>query len=123
MPRFDGPYLVIHANPNLSSYTIEMPNSPNVFPTFHASQLKRFITNDPSLYPSREHQPPGPIVTIDSIEEFYIKRIINQRRRGRGYQYLICWRGYRPEEDHWLAGSSLDDCEALDVWQKEHGLE
>lgn len=78
MPRFDGPYLVIHAKPDLSSYTIEMLNSPNVFPTFHASELKHFIMNDPSLYPSREHQPPGPIVTINGIEEFYIERIIDQ---------------------------------------------
>ncbi len=40
MPRFDRPYIVIHANPALSSYTIEMLNSPNIFPTFHSSELK-----------------------------------------------------------------------------------
>jgi hypothetical protein len=28
----------------------------------------------------------------------------------------VRWSGYSPEHDRWLAGSSLDDCEALDKW-------
>jgi hypothetical protein len=36
-------------------------------------------------------------------------------------QYLVRWRGYGPEDDRWLPGWELDDCEALDLWlaQKE----
>ncbi len=119
MPWFDGPYIVIHANLSLSSYTIEMPNSPNIFPTFHPSELKHFFDNDSSLFPSREHQAPGLVVTNDGIKEFHIDKIIDQQRRGRGFQYLVHWTGYRPEHDCWIAGSSLDDCKALNVWQKD----
>ncbi len=81
------------------------------------------MANDPTLFPLREHIPPGPVVTNDGIEEFFIERIIDQHHRGRGYQYLVRWCGYRPEEDQWLTSSSLDDCEALDIWQKDHGMD
>ncbi len=103
MPHFDGPYIVIHANPSLSSYTIEMPNSPNIFPTFHASELKHFFDNDSSLFPLREHQAPGPVVTNNGIKEFHIDKIIDQWRRGRCFQYLVHWTGYRLKHDRWCA--------------------
>jgi hypothetical protein len=69
MPRFDGPYLIIDANPTLSSYTLELPNNPGLFPTFHSSELKRCPENDASLFPSREDSRPGPVVTPSGEEE------------------------------------------------------
>ncbi len=86
MPRFDGPYVVIYANPTLSSYTIEMLNSPNIFLTFHASELKYFVDNNSTLFPLHKHQPPSPIVNNNGIKKFHI----DQQHRGRGYQYLVC---------------------------------
>ncbi len=63
MPRYDGPYLITHANPDLSSYTLDIPNLPTWFNMFHVSELRRFIPNDKDLFPSRDHPRPGPIVT------------------------------------------------------------
>ncbi|KAI3998023.1 hypothetical protein K525DRAFT_180239, partial [Schizophyllum commune Loenen D] len=77
MPRYDGPYKVIHANPSLSSYTLELPNHPNVFPTFHASEIKRFIPNDDKMFPGRALAPPGPVVTADGVEEWLVEAIID----------------------------------------------
>jgi hypothetical protein len=119
--RFDGPYAIIKAHPEFSSYTLSLPNSPNIFPTFHSSQLKRFIPNDPDLFPSREHPRPQPVVTTDGIEEYHIERIIDARRRGRGWSFLVRWTGYGAEEDRWLPGSELEDCEALERWLQEGG--
>jgi hypothetical protein len=39
MPRFDGPFNVTNANPSKSAYTLDLPNEPNRFPTFHSSLL------------------------------------------------------------------------------------
>jgi hypothetical protein len=114
-PRFDGPYKITHAYPETSTYTLDMPNS-EVFPTFHASELKRFRPNDPSLYPSREHARPGPVLTADGLEEYFVNEIIDSRRRGRGHQYLVRWSGYGPEHDLWLPGTELENCAALDRW-------
>ena len=105
-----------------SNYTLELPNSPNTYPTYHTSELKPFVPNDQSLFPSHELSHPLPIVTPDGLEEFLVQEIIDSRRRGCGSQYLVRWVGYGPEHDRWLAGSALEDCEALDVWLGEKVL-
>jgi hypothetical protein len=114
-PRYDGPYEIIATHPQASTYTLEMPNS-GVFPTFHVSELKRFLPNDATLFPSRELAQPGPIMTADGLEEYLIDKIIDSRRRGRGWQFLVRWVGYGPEHDRWLPGSALDECAAMDAW-------
>jgi hypothetical protein len=116
MPRFDGPYTIIDANPTLSSFMLELLNSPGIFPTFHISELKRFTANDKTLFPSREHARPGPIVGPSGEEEWMIDEIVDERRRGRGMQYLVKWTGYGDEENRWLPSRELNECEALDRW-------
>lgn len=113
MPRFDGPYKIVSANPESSNYTLDLPEHTNIHPTFHASELKRHIANDGKLYPSRESQRPGPFITPTGAEEWEIDRILDRRTRGRGFQYLVRWRGCGPEADVWLAGQELEDCDAL----------
>ncbi len=78
MPRFDGPYVITHANANLSSYTLDIPNSLAKFNTCHISELCVFIPNDSSLFPSCDHPCPGPILTEDGLEEHLINRIIDE---------------------------------------------
>ena len=57
-----------------------------------------------------------PRLTPDSLEEFLVEEILDSRRRGRRWQYLVQWVGYNSKHDHWLSGSTLEDCEALDRW-------
>jgi hypothetical protein len=102
IPQFDGPYKIINSMPEFLAYTLDLPNSPNIFLTFHTSQLKRFTENDTALFPSHKHISPGPIMTSDGMEEYAIDKIIDEQHRGRGHQYLIHWVGYGPEEDRWL---------------------
>ena len=51
MPRNDGPYTITHAFPEHSEYTLKLLNNPNTFPGFHAHLLKRYVPNDPLLFP------------------------------------------------------------------------
>ena len=117
MPRYDGPYVILEAHPQFSTYTLDLPNSPNIFPTFHVSQLRPYRPNDAALFPSREQPRPGPVVTEDGQLENFIDRIIDERRVGRGKKYLVRWVGYGEEDDEWLSRRELEDCEALDVWE------
>ena len=39
MLRFDGPYTIVDTNEIHSTVTIELPNTPNIFPTFHTSEI------------------------------------------------------------------------------------
>lgn len=116
MPRFDGPYKVIKSFPERSCYTLDMPNSPNVFPTFHASQLKRFTPNDASLFPSRELERPEAIQNDDGEDEWFVDSIIDQRRGRSGMMYLVRYKGYGPEEDRWLRRVDVEELEVFDDW-------
>jgi hypothetical protein len=115
MPHFNRPYNVTNTIYTHSTVTLDLPNKPHIFPTFHMSQITPFIENDNTLFPSRELSKPPPVM-IDEAEEFFIDRILDECKCGRGTQYLICWTGYSAEDNRWLPTSSLKDCEALDIW-------
>jgi len=79
-PRQDGPYRVVKAFPQTSTYRLEVPNtSPNFCSTFHASQLKRYVPNDRDLFPGREFPRDGPVVLENGEEEHVIDRILDER--------------------------------------------
>ena len=119
MPRFDGPYKVIKAHQEFSAYTLDLPNS-NKFPTFHVSQLKPFRATDRELFPERVKDWPDSVI-VDGFEEWPVEAIIDERRCGRGYRYLVRFVNQPPSEDRWLAGSLLQENEALDKWLQKKG--
>jgi hypothetical protein len=120
-PRYDGPYKITATHAETSNYTLTLPPSSCAFPVFHASELRRYHQNNAILFPGREREQPGPIVTDEGLEEYVVDEILDSRRRGRGWQFLVCWSGYGPEHDSWLSSSALDECAALDVWYKKGG--
>ncbi|KAG2093332.1 uncharacterized protein F5147DRAFT_547272, partial [Suillus discolor] len=52
------------------TYTLDLPEHTNVYPTFHVSELKRQVPNNAELFPSRELRHPGPVVTTTGTEEW-----------------------------------------------------
>lgn len=116
-PVKDGPWTVTHANPERSSYTLDVPQS-HKFNTFRISELAPFVPNDPVLFPSRELERPGPVIGDDGLEEHFVQEIIDEKGKRDKKQFLVQWRGYGPEDDTWLKGEDLNDCEALDVWEE-----
>jgi hypothetical protein len=118
MPRYDGPYKIIRTSPKHSTVTLELPNARLKFPTFHTSQLKEFHENDNVLFPSRRRFLQEPKIMPDGSEEFIIDKIIDEKKVGCEYQYLVRWKDEGPEEDRWLPRRELEKCEALDIWQK-----
>jgi hypothetical protein len=121
-PRQDGPYRVEKAFPQTSTYQLEVPNtSPNFCSTFHASQLRRYVPNDRNLFPGRELPRDGPVMLENGEEEHVIERILDERRRGRGWQYLVRWKGYGQSDDEWLTRRELEETIALDEWLRKGG--
>ncbi|TFY52450.1 hypothetical protein EVJ58_g10012 [Rhodofomes roseus] len=120
-PRYDGPYPVKEAHPESSTYVLDLPDWMNIHPTFHTSELKAHNANDAQLFPGREFEQPGPVLTIDGQEEYYVDHILDERPRGRGRQYLVRWKGWGPEHDSWLPGRELQDNAALDKWVADQG--
>ncbi len=73
---------------DFSTYTLDIPSS-SAFPTFHASLLRKFVPNDPELFPSHKFSEPGPILTANGLEEHFVDCVVDERKRGRGKQYLV----------------------------------
>jgi len=115
IPRFNGPYLVTNTHHEASTVSLEIPSAPNVFPTFHSLLVKPFRANNDNKFPSRTLKNLGPIV-VDGHEEFFVDCIIDHRKIGKGFRYLVHWRGEGPGEDRWIKGADLDDNKAVDVY-------
>jgi hypothetical protein len=116
MPQYDGPYIIIDIDEDDSTVTLDLPNSPNIFPTFHTSEVVPYVENDVTLFPNREFSRPPAVTMEDGLEEYFICDIIDEWRCGRGYRYLVRWVGYGAEENRWLKGADLKDTEALNIW-------
>jgi hypothetical protein len=84
MPCYDSPYTITNAHPETSTYTLDLPNSPNIFPTFHISQPRPYHKNNATLFPTQELPGPGPVVMEDGQLETFIEKIINERNVGHG---------------------------------------
>lgn len=78
MPRYDGPYKITDTTPEISTVTINLPNHPNVFPTFHTSQIQPFVENDDALFLNRQLEEPAPVF-VNNKEEFIIDQILDKR--------------------------------------------
>lgn len=115
MPQYDGPYIVTQMAPDISTIMVDMPNNLNTFPTFHTSQALPFRENDRELFPMRELEQPE-LIMLEGETEYYVDQILDEHKCGRGTQYLVCWHGYGPEEDQWLPGHKVQECEVLDIW-------
>ena len=121
MPRYDGPYIVIDTDEKHSTVTIELPNAPNIFPTFHTSEVLPFVEMDTTLFPSHKFEEPPPVLMPEGDKEFFIDKILDQHHRGRGFRYLVRWGGYGQEHDHWLPGSELQEFSVLEDWLASRG--
>ena len=115
MPRFDGPYSVTTTDERHSTVTLKLPDHSGHFPIFHTSEVKPFRENNNTHFPTRALSPPDPVL-IDGQPEFFVEKIVDERRQGKRTQYLVRWRGEGPKGDIWLPESELEDCQALDEW-------
>lgn len=105
MPRFDGPYFVIVAFPEKSEYTLELPNSNQSFPRFHASQLQRWIPNNDEQFSGQALEQPEAVDEEEGVYE--VDSLIDRRRIGQGIQYLVKWRGYGDQRLEWKSCTKL----------------
>ena len=119
MPKFDGPYLVMDVNPNVSTVTLDIPQMLNLFPTFHTSHVKPFKHNNDIKFPHRTIDKPGPI-EVDGVPEHVVKKIMDCKTFGKNFKYLVRWSGYGPEDDKWISGRDPENNEAMDRWLELH---
>lgn len=119
-PKQIGPYKVIK---KLSDWVYELglPKSMNIHPVFHISRL--FKEKEDPYFKTRVPEPPPAIKMDDGGIEYEVEKILKKRPRGRGYQYLVKWKGYSADEASWLPTSQVQDLEALDRFEEDEAAE
>lgn len=109
-PRYVGPYPV-EALVGNAAVRLTLPASLKIHPVFHVSQVKPVLSS-PLSPPTPA--PPPPTVLDNGDPVWTVRKLLGVRRRGRGFQYLVDWEGYGPEDRSWIPSSYIADPSLLD---------
>ena len=81
-PHYDGPYNIINEHAATLNYTLELLNNPNTYPTYHTSELKNFVPNDPCTLSW-----PRTITTTTNPNTRWSRRVPSTRNSG----FTLMW--------------------------------
>lgn len=65
-------------------------------------------------------QRPGLVVGEEGEEEWPVEKILDRKQVGRGWSYLVRWRGYGPDVDDWIPSVEARNLECFGDWLAEN---
>ncbi len=101
----------------LVTFHLQLPAPYRIHPVFHVSLLKPFSPSAPD--PNERAVPPPPEVLAEPTI-YWVRNIMDSRRRGGHLEYFIDWEGYGPEERSWVARDDVLDPSHLADFHQNH---
>ena len=105
-----GPFIVLEKIGS-GAYRLKLPRTwSRIHPVFNEILLTPY--HEPSFTSQKRPDPPGP-VEVEGHPEYEVEQVLDHRKRGRGVQYLIKWKGYGHKENTWEPASNLSHAKEL----------
>ena len=103
-PKQEGPFPITDVLGPVT-YRLKLPASWRIHDVFHARLLQPYKEN--KVYGKNFTEAPPNLVEGEEVYE--VETILNHRKRGRGYQYFVKWRGYPISDASWEPEHSFSD--------------
>ena len=117
-PKREGPFSITEVLGPVT-YRLQLLASWRIHDVFHATLLRPYRKNE--VYGEIFSEPPPELE--DGEEVYEVETILNHRKRGRGYQYFIKWRGYPISDASWEPEHAFsDDGDILTRYKQRHHL-
>jgi hypothetical protein len=117
-PKQEGPFEIDEVLGPVT-YQLKLPESWKIHNIFHAALLRIYIKNE--VYGNNYPRPLPKL--LEGKEVYKVKTILRHRKRGRGYQYYVKWKGYPITEATWEHASAFSsDGNMLKEYQDRHQL-
>ena len=117
-PKREGPFEITKVLGPVT-YQLQLLTTWKIHNVFHAILLRQYKETD--VYGANFQLPPPEL--IDGEELYEIETIMKHRKRGRGYQYYVKWKGYPISEATWEPEDvSSDDGDLLTRYKLRHQL-
>jgi len=117
-PKREGPFRIIEVLNSLN-YCLELPHSWRIHPVIHVTLLSPYKTN--GVYGENFLEPPPDL--IEGQPEYEVEAVLSHRRQGRGWAFLIKWKGYSTSENTWEPERNLQNAQSLlQAYKTRHRL-
>ena len=104
----------------ISSHNYRLNTLPGIHNVFHTTHLRR-ASDDPLPSQTFDNPQPAPTLNRTSGEEWEVEDVLKRRKRGRGIQVLVKWKGY--VKPTWEPLTELKDTVAYGRFEDLYGLE
>ena len=122
LPKFIGLYPIITAQPEVSTYTLELPPelvNRRIHLTFHVSKLRPHIKNNDERFPCQE------VITyydfgMDPNTEWLVDSIIGHKWMRNKLEFHVKW---NLGDTTWESSQTCEKLQALDAYLELQGVE
>ena len=117
-PKREGPFEIEEVLGPVT-YRLQLPKTWKIHNVFHAILLRPYMENE--VYGNNYPRPPPDL--LEGEEVYEVESIVKHRRRGRGYQYYVKWKGYPITDATWEPESSFsEDGDILEQYKNRNQL-